>query len=81
MRKAIAALGCILALAGCTNIKSGTITQRVYHAPYTDTWTSKYPAMHPESFELCMRNGNGDSGCIEVPHDEYNRYKVGDKYP
>lgn len=81
MKKTLLVVVAALMLAGCDSVKHGTITEKNYHAAWTDTWTSKYPALHPESFEFCLKATNGDRGCVDVPHDEYNRYKIGDKYP
>lgn len=82
MKKTLAAMVALaLMLSGCDSIRTGKVTEKRYTAPYTDTWSSKYPAMHPEQYRICLKDARGNEGCMDVPKDEYKKYKVGDQYP
>ncbi|SKT46373.1 hypothetical protein [Mycobacteroides abscessus] len=95
MRKLFAVLASVLLVAGCSQIKSGTVVDKHYSPAWTQysttqqcsgTGTSRIcipiitPTYWPEEYELRLKNSR-EEGWRNVTPAEYDRYKVGDKYP
>jgi uncharacterized protein YceK len=90
-RKITLLLFCILALVGCSSIDSGTITKKIYSAPYEST---SYQCMtrnkdgicavnmpvkqyHSASYRFDIKNGD-KTGWVYVNEHDYNSRNVGD---
>lgn len=94
MKWAACALIAAMALMAC-GVTSGTVTGKHYDSPY-DYWTSQCMSygkngnctfsmpvdQHvPAHYYLSLRASNGDTGDVEVPASDYDRYRIGDQYP
>jgi uncharacterized protein YceK len=93
--KKLITLGAIamLALAGCSAIDSGTITQKDHHDDYYTTTMScaayskqgfctlyvPITTHHPESWRFDLTEGDKD-GWVYVSEDTYSHYAVGDYF-
>lgn len=91
----LAILTSCMLMAGCSQIKYGTVTDKSYHPAWTQYTTTQQcsgtppnricvpivtPTFWPESYQLRLKN-NQDEGWRSVTREEYDRYKVGAKYP
>lgn len=91
-RTLVLLLLCLMALVGCSSIDSGTITKKVYTAPYetteytcisrdtkTQTCKAQMPRQvhHSAAYKFDLKK-NDKTGWVFVNEHDYNKYQVGD---